>query len=438
MVTVTWTGPCLTLSAHVCCRDIDCTLTAMRRTLSERVVRDAKPSTSAYVIWDQELIGVGCKIHPSGQKRFVLTYLSRGVRRQSTLGRCSEMSLREARDRARVELVRIRDGEPGPVERRHELLEAPTVNDALTRFFDETIPERMAAGRLSERTAREYRAQARRYVAPAIGTMQVAQVTRHDVEALATTLSDRPSQRNRVLAFISSLFSWTERWEWRPQHTNPVRGIERGREHPRRRILTKDEFAALSKALKSAEEERGPSVAAIRIAALTGLRISEVIAMRWPDIDLDTGRVTLRATKTGPRVHDLPATALDLVKDLPRLSDWVFSYRRSAPVTYRTVRLHFAEIVERAGLKGVWLHDLRRTLITAAAASGESVFVIRGLLGHTTTAMAARYVQEAGLAVREARERAGRTVAAMMDGTAGDERPDATDDGFEAGQEEGS
>ena len=346
----------------------------------------------------------------------MLTYLSGGVRRQSTIGRCSEMSLREARDRARVELVRIRDGEPGPIERRRESLEAPTVNDALERFFGETVPSRIASGRFSERTGREYRKHARRYVEPALGTMQVAAVTRDDIEKLAATLADRPSQRNRVLAFMSTLFSWAERWEWRPQHTNPVRGIERGLEKPRRRILSKDEFAALSKALEDAKEQRGPSVAAIRVAALTGLRISEVIAMRWSDVDLGTGRVHLPSTKTGARVHDLPAAALSLVSALARFNEWVFSYGRSAPVMYRTVRAHFAEIVAQAGLEDVRLHDLRRTLITAAAAAGENVFVVRDLLGHTTTAMAARYVQEAGLDVRGARERAGTAIATMMDG----------------------
>ena len=394
----------------------------MRKFLTERVVRDAKPGEASYVIWDQELIGVGCKIFPSGQKRFVLTYLSADVRRLVTIGRCSEMSLRQARDRARVELVRIRDGGTGPLERRRESLEAPTVNDALTRFFDETVPQRIASGRFSARTAREYRKHERRYVRPALGTMQVAAVTRHDVERLVEDLADRPSQRNRVLAFVSTLFAWTERWEWRPQHTNPVRGVERGREEPRRRILSRPEFASLASALQDAQEARGPSVAAIRVAALTGLRISEVIAMRWQDIDLESGRVHLPSTKTGARVHDLPGAALALVSALLRINDWVFTYGRAAPVTYRTVRAHFAQIVAAADLDDVRLHDLRRTLITTAAASGEGVFVIRGLLGHTTTAMAARYVQEAGLDVRNARERAGSTVAAMMDGSVhGDE-----------------
>lgn len=397
----------------------------MKKILSERVVRDARPSADAYVIWDQKLIGVGCKVYPSGKKRYVLTYLSGDVRRLSTIGRCSEMSLQEARDQAVAELVRIRDGGPGPIERGRESLEAPTVNDALERFFEETVPARIRSRRFSERTAREYRKHARRYVGPVLGTIRIATVKRNDVERLVATLADRPSQRNRVLAFMSSLFNWAERWEWRAQHTNPVRGIERGREEPRGRILSREEFGTLSSALEDADERWGPSVAAIRVAALTGLRISEVIAMRWGDVNFESGRLTLPTTKTGARVHDLPEAALTLLSALLRINAWVFTYGRSAPVTYRTVRAHFAAIVGEAGLEDVRLHDLRRTLITTAAASGESVFVIRGLLGHRTTAMAARYVQEAGLDVRKARERAGSAVAAMMAGYPGSDEDDS-------------
>ena len=391
--------------------------------LTERIVRDAKPGAKPFIVWDGQILGFGCRIFPSGHRAYVLSYRLGGTKHLSTIARCSEVSLRQARDLARAQLVQIRTDSVDPLERRRHEREAPTVDDALEKFFGKTVPARIESGRFSERTAREYRLHARRYVAPTLGRLHVAKVTRHDVEKLAATVSDRPSQRNRILAFVSSLFSWAERWEWRPQHTNPVRGIERGREEPRRRILSRAEFASLSRALQDAQETRGPSVAAIRVAALTGLRISEVIAMRWQDIDLDSGRVNLPATKTGSRVHDLPAAAIALLNALPRINAWVFTYGgRAAPVTYRTVRAHFAQLVAAAGLDDVRLHDLRRTLITTAAASGEGVFVIRGLLGHTTTAMAARYVQEAGLDVRNARERAGSTVAAMMDGSVhGDE-----------------
>ena len=393
--------------------------------LTERIVRDAKPGPKPRILWDAQITGLGCKVFVSGRKTYVLFYRVGRRQRLATLGRYPDLSLRDARELAGDELGKIRKGEADPLERRRRQREAPTVNDALARFFNETVPQRIASGRFTERTAREYTWHARRYVAPALGTMQVSWVTRLHVEKLAGTLVDRPSQRNRVLAFMSRVFTLTERWEWRAQHTNPVRGIERGLEEPRRRILSGDELAALASALTGAEADRGPSVAAIRVAALTGLRISEVIAMRWADIDFGSGRVNLPRTKTGARVHELPAAALALVSALPRINEWVFTTGRSASVTYRTVRRHFLQIVDQAGLDDVRLHDLRRTLITKAAAGGESVFVIRGLLGHTTTAMAERYVQEAGLDVREARERVGSAVAAIMDlGANGSESAD--------------
>ena len=390
--------------------------------LTERLVRDAKPGLKPVILWDGQIGGLGCKVYPSGRKSYVLSYRRGRRKRLATLGRCADMSLCEARDLAREELSQMRWGAADPLERRRSEREAPTVNDALARFFEVTVPERIAAGRFTERTAREYGWHARRYVAPALGAMPVSGVTRRDVERLASTLVDRPSQRNRVLAFLSRLFTLTEHWEWRPQHTNPVRGVERAREKPRRRILSAGELAALSNALAGAEREHPTSVAAIRVAALSGLRISEVLAMRWADVDFESGRVELPQTKTGPRVHDLVPAALSLVTSRPRINEWIFTSGRPAPLAYRTVRRHFLEFVAAAGLENVRLHDLRRTLITTAAAGGESVFVIRGLLGHTTTAMAARYVQEAGLAVREARERAGSAVSAMMDGHTAGER----------------
>ena len=383
--------------------------------LTERIVRDARPRSKPYVVWDGQVKGLGCRIHPTGRKVYVFSYRAGPIKRYATLGRCADMSLRDARDFAREEIGRVGRGGDDLFVRRGREREAPSVDDALGRFFDETVPERIASGRMTERTAREYGKHARRYMSPALGVMKVKAVTRRDVERLASSLADRAAQRNRVIAFVSVLFNWTERWEWRSQRTNPVRGIERAREKPRRRILSDDEFSALSRVLGGREHDRAPSVAAIRVAALTGLRISEVITMRWADVDLVSGRMHLPDTKTGSRSHRLPSAALAEVRACFRLNDHIFTYGRSAPVTYRTIRKHFAEFVAEAGLEDVRLHDLRRTLMTRAAAGGESAFVIRDLLGHRTMAMASRYVQEAGLAVEEARERAGSGIASVMD-----------------------
>ena len=76
-------------------------------------------------------------------------------------------------------------------------------------------------------------------------------------------------------------------------------------------------------------------------------------------------------------------------------------------------------IAAAAGIENVRLHDLRRTVMTRAAASGVGTHVLRDLLGHKTTEMADRYIRAVGNPVREAREQVGVEMATMMDGGGG-------------------
>ena len=100
-----------------------------------------------------------------------------------------------------------------------------------------------------------------------------------------------------------------------------------------------------------------------------------------------------------------------------------FTIGRGSPLTYRTVRQHFADAARAAGLDDVRLHDLRRTVMTSAAAAGVGTHILRDLLGHKTTAMADRYVRAVGNPVRDAREQVGAAMAAMMRGESGEVVP---------------
>ena len=390
---------------------------AAARALTERLIRDVKAESETRIVWDFQVRGLGVRVTPAGAKSYVIDYRTAGRRRRATLARCSELSLRDARERAGRELVAIRAGEDDPLERQREAREAPTVDDALRRYFDEHAPARIRIGRLKASTVREYRKHAQRYVGPKLGRRKLAAVTRRDVERLVDPLTR--TQRNRVLALVSHLFNLCERWEWREQRNNPARGIERSPETPRDRVLDSGELAALSAALDALNERSPAPVAAIRVTALTGLRISEVCSIRWEDIDFETGRVTLTDTKTGRRVHHLPGAALDVLRGVLRVNDeWAFSTGRSH-VAYGYVRTVFAQAAKLAGLHDARLHDLRRTVMTAAAARGVGVHVLRDLLGHKTTAMADRYVRSVGSPVADAREAIGAAMAAAMAGEGG-------------------
>ena len=224
--------------------------------LTERVIRDAQAGPKTVIVWDAQVKGFGVRVTPAGAKSYILNYHLGGRRyRRATLARCSEMGLKAARERAGRELAAIRAGETDPLERRREAREAPTVADGIELFFREYLPGRIERGRMAERTAADYRQQCNRYILPAIGKRRVADVTRHDIERMLKPL--KPVQRNRVAALTSRLFNLFETWEWRPQRSNPVRGIERAREEPRDRVLSPSELAALASALGK-EEERSP------------------------------------------------------------------------------------------------------------------------------------------------------------------------------------
>ena len=382
-------------------------------TLTERRIKDAAPASKTRIIWDSQFRNFGVRIAPGGTKAFVLDYHAGGKHRRVTLARVGEMTLKQARALAGKEMARVRAGEAHLIDRRREAAEAPTVADTVRRFLTDYAERRIANGRMKRRTVDDYASQCRGVILPALGELPVAAVEADDVERMVEPL--KPVMRNRILALSSRMFTLAEHWGWRPQRTNPARGIERSVERARDRTLSAAEFEALSAALSARDERNPAAVAATRFAAMTGLRIGEVLAVQWDHVDMETGALLLPDTKTGRRWHDVPAAALAVLDTLPRINDWCFTNGRTA-IGYKHTSAVFREIAAAAGLEDVRLHDLRRTVATRAAASGLSVLELRALLGWKSTAMPARYVALAGEGIRDHRRRIGDEVAALLEG----------------------
>ena len=378
--------------------------------LSEKRIRDARPGAKTSFLWDDQVKGLGVRVTPAGARAYVLRYRIADRERLVTLARVSEASLKVMRARAGAELVSIRAGESDPLERRREAAEAPTVEEGIDRFFAETVPERLSIGKMKQKTAHEYRLQSKT-IRAAIGGRRVEDVTRRDIEKMVQPL--KPVMRNRVLALTSRLFTLFESWEW--CSGNACRFVDKAKEAPRDRTLAESEIIALAGALEAESEASPAAVAAIRMATVTGLRIGEVMAMRWNDVDFEGERVLLPDTKTGRRWQSLSSAALEALATIPRIAgvEYVFTTGRGG-ITYKTVHGAFRRAAARAGLEDVRLHDLRRTLMTRAASSGIGTHALRDLLGHRTTAMADRYVRHQGAAVAEATERLGNEMAALM------------------------
>ena len=95
---------------------------------------------------------------------------------------------------------------------------------------------------------------------------------------------------------------------------------------------------------------------------LTGCRKNEILALRWENVDLEAGDLTLADAKTGPTTVSLSPAAVTLLAGLPRKpgNPWVIPGHK-AGTHMRTIDDAWYALRARAGLDDVRLHDLRHT-----------------------------------------------------------------------------
>ena len=212
-------------------------------------------------------------------------------------------------------------------------------------------------------------------------------MTRDDVINLHRSMRATPRQANHVLAVLSKMFHLAELWRIRPDGTNPCRHVKRYAEVQRERFLSEAELARLGAALAEAENsarELPGVVAAIRLLALTGCRLGEILGLRWADVDFAAGALHIRDAKAGGRVQTIGALALALLDGLPRTSEWVvFSTSRDKPLPTSTIEGSWGRLRHRAGVEDARLHDLRHTVGTYAGQAGANAFLVRDKLGRS-------------------------------------------------------
>ena len=151
----------------------------------------------------------------------------------------------------------------------------------------------------------------------------------------------------------------------------------------------------MGRSLADLEAERqvtAHAAAALRLLMLTGCRRTEILTLRWDDVDHKSGELRLRHAKTGARMVPLTPTAAAVLAGIARVpgNPWVFatgkSNRHLSHLTYAWYRVR-----DRAGLDDVRIHDLRHAYASRALALGESLSMIGRLLGHTDAGSTARY-----------------------------------------------
>ncbi len=386
--------------------------------LTEKGIEKLEPGERTVIHWDDRQPGLGLRVTANDARAWVLDYrTAEGTRRRMTIGKPSLLSLKAARKRAKAHLGKIEDG-ADPLARKREVKAEPTVADLCTMFDERWIVKRLGLGKMQPSTAHEYRRQIAKYIVPEIGKRRATTIGETEVEKLRSGLPG--FQGNRVIGLMRTIYRKSAIWLPKLDLRDPTATVDRAAEPKRIRTLDADEMGRLGQALAAAEAREGAlmqALLAIRLAAVSGLRIDEVRRLRWADTDMRSGRAILRQTKTGDRVHRLPTPALAALAAAPKAGEFViFGRRTDQPLDYSTIRRVWAALCKEAKIEGARLHDLRRSAMTRAAASGAGAHLVRDLLGHSTSAAADDYVVSAGADVDNLRERVGSEAAALLEG----------------------
>jgi integrase len=125
------------------------------------------------------------------------------------------------------------------------------------------------------------------------------------------------------------------------------------------------------------------------LGVTTGMRRSEILGLRWLDVDLAGARVLLPQTKNGDgRIVYLNSAALDVLRSQPYTGPMSLIFK---DITPGMVSVTFRRLCRRLEIPDFRLHDLRHTAASWLRMSGADIHTVAQLLGHKDLRMAARY-----------------------------------------------
>lgn len=392
----------------------------------------AQPGRQTF-LWCADPPRFGLRISPTGRKTFVIQYRDSAERsRRYTIGAYGSLTVEQARAEAKRLLADIALG-GDPAAARQTDRQAPSMGALCDRYLEEhaRIHKRPGSVRADELNIK-------RHVRPALGRLLVREITRQHVADLHSSMRATPVAANRNLSLVAKILQCGV--DWGVIETNVARGIRRYKEKRRERFLSEHEFARLGATLRQAESDGIEDrfiVAALRLLALSGLRLGEVLSLEWRDVDLERGRLTLRDAKAGTRTAIINPPMMEILLDLAKNREAAIERgsRRSTRVREDSAYVIPGRIRGRpvSGIHHVWgrirqaaelgdlrIHDLRHSFASHAAAGGLSLVAIGALLGHKSAQTTSRYIDWADDPLRDASSKVALRISAAMEETVPD------------------
>lgn len=343
--------------------------------------------------YDTKTPKLALRVTAAGTKTFYVVKRSGRAMVWLKLGTFPDLTVEQARNAALTALAAFANNE-NPAEVRRARKQEPT----FAEFFKE-YGERHGVKKRSWATDQSLYSNHLQGLAP----LKLSAIKR---EAISRILSNMEKSGlagatlNNARALISSVYS--RAFEWGYVTSNPVVGIKTRAKVKRDRFLQADELPRFFQSLSVEHNQTLRDY--IIMALLTGARRSNLLAMRWIDINLNEFVWRIPLTKNGtPQNVTLSPEAVTILQTRKEAADkrTVFVFPGAGASGHiEEPKKAVIRVMERAGIpygrkteNGVTLHDLRRTLGSWQAKTGASLAIIGKSLNHQsqqTTAIYAR------------------------------------------------
>jgi len=379
-----------------------------RKRLSNDTIRGETyvgDGTRRHVLWDSSTPGLGVRVYPSRRKAFVCSYRApEGSKRLMTLGDYGDLTIEQARSKARRVRVDVEDGKD-PLDEKRKAAIGDTLDDLIGKYISDYAEPR-------KKTWKKDKRRLDNHVPSRWRGRKATAITRAEVTSLHSSIGSKaPYEANRLIEILRRMFNLAKVWgileETAP---NPAEGIDKFREKKRKRFATQAELPRIAAAIDDVSNIY--IRAAIWLYLLTGVRKSELLQAKRADIDFASAMLRLPETKSGDEQYAaLNAPAIAIIQALPALEGNPYllpGHLKGHNLV--NIDKRWGEIRRAAGVEDLRLHDLRRTVGSWLSQDGVDLNRIKEALRHQNISTTLTYARLGDDPARDAMEEHGRRI----------------------------
>lgn len=292
-------------------------------------------------------------------------------------------------------------------ELKHSVLSGTYTNTDLTvsLYIDKWLDSMKT--QVKERTVEIYSGQAERHIKPRIGRLKLKKLNTLHIQTMCDEIAVQIGARTADLCRVQMMTSLKQAVAWQLISRNVAEGVKPFKvEKKEMKVWTPEEAVTF---LDYAKSHR--LYAAFYLVMATGLRRGELLAIRWKDIDFDTGTLSIKQSlshakkqfvfskpKTNKGIRQLALSA-DVLEELKEHKtrqdaeykflgfrpdhDLVFISEVGTPIVPRNFQRTWTILKRDTGVSNIRLHDLRHLHVSFLVKKGIDLRTIADRVGHT-------------------------------------------------------